>query len=158
MSAVKNHSDDQDIVAYSNRRRLLLMLFLLVAAVLVGRALKLQVMDKDFLQHQADIRHMRVIPVPAHRGKILDRNGGAIAISTPVQSVWINPGEFEASPGQEKVLAKLLAISANKIARLSSESHKKFAYLKRRINPVLAEQVAALNLSGLYFQDRKSVV
>jgi len=152
MSAVKNHSDDQDIVAYSNRRRLLLMLFLLVAAVLVGRALKLQVMDKDFLQHQADIRHMRVIPVPAHRGKILDRNGGAIAISTPVQSVWINPGEFEASPGQEKVLAKLLAISANKIARLSSESHKKFAYLKRRINPVLAEQVAALNLSGLYFQ------
>lgn len=129
-----------------------MLLFALVAVALVGRALKLQVMDRDFLQHQADIRHMREIPVSAHRGKILDRNGGAVAISTPVQSAWINPGEFEASPEQKKVLARLLSISANRVARLSSENHKSFAYLKRRIDPVLAEQVAALNLPGLYFQ------
>jgi cell division protein FtsI (penicillin-binding protein 3) len=137
---------------YSGRRRVLLSLFLLVAVTLVGRAFALQVLDKDFLQHQADIRHMRVIPVPAHRGKILDRNGDAIAISTPVQSVWINPGEFVASLGQKKVLAQLLSISEKRITRLSTEGHKRFAYLKRRIEPALAEQVAALDLPGLYFQ------
>ncbi len=137
---------------YSGRRRVLLSLFLLVAVTLVGRAFALQVLDKDFLQHQADIRHMRVIPVPAHRGKILDRNGDAIAISTPVQSAWINPGEFVASLGQKKVLAQLLSISEKRITRLSSEGHKRFSYLKRRIDPALAEQVAALDLPGLYFQ------
>jgi cell division protein FtsI (penicillin-binding protein 3) len=129
-----------------------MLLFLLLAVALVGRALKLQVIEKDFLQHQADIRHMRVIPMSAHRGKILDRNGDAVAISTPVQSAWINPSEFEASLGQKKVLAKLLSISGSKIDRVSSDRRKSFVYLKRRISPALAEQVAALDLQGLYFQ------
>ncbi len=152
MNFASDNSESKLTLTYSGRRKLLLVLFLLLAVALVGRALKLQVIEKDFLQRQADIRHMRVVPVSAHRGKILDRNGDAVAISTPVQSAWINPGEFEASVGQKKVLSKLLSISDSKIARLASDRSKSFAYLKRRIDPALAERVAALELPGLYFQ------
>lgn len=139
--------------AYRARRTLLLSLFFLVAVLLAGQALKLQVLDTSFLQRQGDIRHMRVIPVPAHRGKILDRHGDPLAISTPVQSVWINPGEFDASESQRAVLGKLLGVSNKRIKKVASgESSRNFVYLRRRIDPDLAARVDALALSGLYFQ------
>ncbi|MEN8802760.1 MAG: penicillin-binding protein 2, partial [Thiogranum sp.] len=65
--------------------------------VLAGRSAQLQLLDREFLQGQADARHLRVVQVPAHRGMITDRNGEPLAISTPVQSVWVNPKELVAS-------------------------------------------------------------
>ena len=41
---------------------------------------------------------MREVEVPVRRGNILDRNGEPLAVSTPVPSVWVNPGEFLQSP------------------------------------------------------------
>lgn len=139
--------------AYRARRTLLLSLFFLVAILLVAQALKLQVLDTGFLQRQGDIRHMRVIPIPAHRGKILDRHGDPLAISTPVKSVWINPGEFEASDSQRVVLGKLLGVSNKKIKKMAAGGgNRSFVYLRRRIAPDLAARVDALGLPGLYFQ------
>ena len=40
---------------------------------LAGRSAQLQLVDGDFLQGQADARHLRVVQVPAHRGMITDR-------------------------------------------------------------------------------------
>ena len=67
------------------------MFFGLVAATLVARAVYLQVLDKDFLNQQADTRHLRTERISAHRGTITDRNGEPLAISTPVDSIWVNP-------------------------------------------------------------------
>ena len=43
--------------------------------VLLGRSLWLQWIENDFLQGQGAARFSREIEVPAHRGRILDRNG-----------------------------------------------------------------------------------
>ena len=66
---------------------------------LVGRSLYLQWIDNEFLQEQGSSRYSREIEVPAHRGRIVDRSGEPLAISTPVKSIWAFPGKVEATPG-----------------------------------------------------------
>jgi len=136
------------------RRRFLLGVMLLGMLVLSGRAIFLQVIDKQFLQQQGDIRHVGVVSVSAYRGKILDRNNEPLAISTPVESVWVNPQHFkEGEQVQFKQLARLLKVPNKKVSSLLKVGTKKrFAYLKRRINPALAEKIRAFQLSGVYFQ------
>ena len=95
----------------SRARRLLLGgLMLFGFAVLAARSAQLQLVDREFLQGQANARHLRVVQVPAHRGMITDRNGEPLAISTPVQSVWVNPGEMSSSSGDLARLAQLLEL------------------------------------------------
>jgi len=71
----------------------------LVAAFVVtaGRSLYLQAMDTDFLQEKGEARYSRVLEVPGTRRRVLDRNGGGLAISTPVQAGWAIPGGVQAS-------------------------------------------------------------
>ena len=54
----------------------------------------LQLLDHGFLATQGDDRSMRVVKIAAHRGAITDRNGEPLAVSTPVDSVWVNPQEL----------------------------------------------------------------
>ncbi|MCK5190794.1 MAG: penicillin-binding protein 2 [Methylococcales bacterium] len=122
--------------------------------MLMGRAVFLQVFDTQFLQKQGDRRHVGIVSVPAYRGKVLDRNNEPLAISTPVESVWVNPQHFVKEERDKIVqVAKLLKLTDKKIKRLlNAGSHKRFAYLKRRINPALAEKIRAMQVSGVYFE------
>lgn len=136
------------------RRKLLLFTMLLAMLVLVGRAVYLQILNKDFLQDKGDLQHVGVVSVSAYRGQIQDRNGEPLAISTPVQSIWVNPRQLKESE-QEKIgqMAKILAIPENELRTLlKKEADKRFIYLKRQINPALAEKVKALEITGVYFE------
>ena len=76
----------QGLVRLPQWRALFILGALLAAfALLVGRALYLQAMKTDFLQERGDARYSRVIEVPATRGRVLDRHGEALAVSTPVK-------------------------------------------------------------------------
>jgi cell division protein FtsI (penicillin-binding protein 3) len=121
--------------------------------LLAGRSAQLQLVDREFLQGQADARHLRVVQVPAHRGMITDRNGEPIAISTPVQSVWMNPGELIASRNEMSRLAELLDLDVDYIRRLLGQRQgREFVYLRRHIAPHLAQQVTDLGVPGIYLQ------
>ncbi|MDP7402971.1 MAG: penicillin-binding protein 2, partial [Gammaproteobacteria bacterium] len=88
--------------------RVLLILFSLFLCVLiiVWRLSALHVLEKDFLQVEGDKRTIRNIPLVAHRGLITDRNGEPLAVSTPVQSIWVDPSEMVDAP---KVIGALAA-------------------------------------------------
>ena len=136
------------------RRKLLLSAMLLAMLVLIGRAVYLQIINKDFLQDKGDLQHVGVVSVSAYRGQIQDRNGEPLAISTPVQSIWVNPRQLKETE-QEKLgeMAKILSIPEKELrAVLKKESGKRFHYLKRQINPALAEKVKALEITGVYFE------
>ncbi len=121
--------------------------------VMVWRAFDLQIVDTDFLQGQGDARHLRTIAVAAHRGMITDRNGEPLAISTPVDSVWANPGEMQASDGQWLALGRLLGLDAGYLReRVASRAGREFVYLKRRLNPEVAREVMALGIPGVSLQ------
>ncbi|MDH5600583.1 MAG: penicillin-binding protein 2, partial [Gammaproteobacteria bacterium] len=124
-----------------------------VATLMVWRAVDLHVMNKDFLQSQGNARYMRTMPVAAHRGVITDRHGEPLAVSTPVDSVWINPAEFLTARKSWGKLIDLLSLNSEKVERLVLQrAQREFVYLKRHIRPDLAEKVATLNIDGVYLQ------
>ena len=121
--------------------------------MLIWRAVDLHVFHKDFLQNQGDARYLRVVPIPAHRGMILDRHGEPLAISTPVDSVWVQPTAFTSAYNDWPKLAKLLKLDLAHVQRtVSQRKDKEFVYLKRHISPNLARQVMALELPGVNLQ------
>ncbi len=61
------------------------------AVGLIWRAVNLQLVNHSFLSGQGDARFTRVVSISAHRGMITDRYGEPLAVSTPVDSVWVNP-------------------------------------------------------------------
>lgn len=139
---------------YGIRSRILLSVLLSSLTVLIGRAVYLQVLDKQFLKHQGDLRHVGIMPIPAHRGRITDRNGEVLAVSTPVKTLWINPREFLASSqASEKLeaLGQIVGMRVQEILeKVGEDEHRAFAYLKRKISPELADRVLAMGIPGIY--------
>jgi cell division protein FtsI (penicillin-binding protein 3) len=134
------------------RARFVLFVFLAAFAVLAARALVLQALETDFLQEKGDARYSRLLEVPATRGRVLDRNGNALAVSTPVRSVWAIPEDVKASPAQRKQLAALLELSPADLEQKLSRNTQEFVYLRRQIAPEVAGRVAELGIAGLYQQ------
>ncbi len=174
---------------FSGRRKFLIGFMMSCMVLLVGRAVYLQVLDKEFLKDQGEMRQVDDVPVSAYRGMIKDRNGAPLAISTPVESIWVNPKELKDVTPQEFELAvneqvkqtktrltteqktdllkklqmekqhkirqmeKLLDLPKGKIADLiKQDSNRQFAYIARRINPGLGDQVKELKLAGVNFE------
>jgi cell division protein FtsI (penicillin-binding protein 3) len=120
---------------------------------LVGRAVDLQVVRADFYKEEGEKRYLRQVPLPANRGAILDRNGEPLAISTPVISVWANPSELLEANIDLRVLSDQLALSPDFLQqRLTQYSDREFLYLRRHMNPELAERIGEMKLPGVYLQ------
>ena len=137
-------------IAYDWRRRLVLGLFLLVGVGLIGRAVQLQTAEQEFLQAQGESRQLRTVPIPASRGMLMDRNGEALAISTPVQSVWAVPARALEAGERLAELARELGLSETKLeAMLRARLDRQFAYLRRQLPPDQAARVRALGLPGV---------
>ena len=130
------------------RSRMMALLILSCFAVLIGRAFYLQVLNNDFLQEKGDSRYRRDLEISASRGRIADRNGDVLAISTPMKSVWAMPTDARLTPEQSKQLAGLLEMDGKELARKLS-SDKSFVYLHRQLPPDVGEQISALKLPGI---------
>ncbi len=138
---------------FVGRVSLIVAFFGFLACSLVARAVFLQVLDKDFLNRQADTRHLRTETIVAHRGAILDRNGEPLAISTPVDSIWVNPKQFATAIDSVPQLANALNLKPETLMRRVTRSmDKEFLYLKRHLSPQKATQILALKLPGINVQ------
>ncbi|HEY1724277.1 MAG TPA: penicillin-binding transpeptidase domain-containing protein [Steroidobacteraceae bacterium] len=137
--------------SFRARQWLLFALLLAGALGLVGRAVHLQLVDHGFLESQGDARFSRVAVIAAHRGNIVDRNGEPLAVSTPVDSVWVNPQELSSSLDQLPHLASTLGTDRAELTRrVSSNLDRQFLYLERGMTPADAERVRQLNLNGVF--------
>lgn len=135
------------------RRWFMLSLFGAAGLLLLARAVDLQVLRTGFLQEHGDARSLRVVTVPAHRGMITDRNGEPLAISTPVDSVWVNPQEARAADQNTEKLARALGLEPAELRTLLRErAGREFVYLRRQIAPEQAAHVAEVKFPGVYLQ------
>ncbi|WP_371323383.1 penicillin-binding protein 2 [Dechloromonas sp. ZY10] len=132
------------------RSRMVGLLLMGAFLVLVARGFYLQVINNDFLQEKGDSRYLRDIEVSASRGKITDRNGDLLAVSTPMKSVWAIPADARAmTQPQKQQLAGLLEMNVREVdSRLASD--KTFVFVKRQVPPETADRVAALKLPGVH--------
>jgi cell division protein FtsI (penicillin-binding protein 3) len=136
------------------RSRLLVIAFFGAFAVLAGRAVYLQGWNNDFLRAKGESRYSRVIEIPANRGRIVDRHGEPLAISTPVKSIWAIQEELQLGEDKLGRLASLLEMPREDIRRRIATAERDFVYLKRQIPPETADRVAELRIPGL-FQSRE---
>ncbi|GJM14380.1 MAG: penicillin-binding protein 3 [Pseudohongiella sp.] len=130
---------------------------MLCVGVVGWKATDLQITKSEFLQDQGDNRTIRTIPIAANRGLITDRNGEPLAVSTPVQSIWVDPRRFLESDNVNEAaqkLASVLELNGEVLRnRIDENSRKGFLYVKRRIPPAEAQKVLAMELRGVYAQD-----
>ncbi len=134
------------------RRRLLLIALLLGFGGLFARGIYLQSLHKEFLQQKGDARYSRTLDLQAHRGKITDRNGELLAISSPVESVWASPPDVKINTEQKVKLAQLLGIKNKEVDKKLANLQRGFVYLKRRVAPDLAAKVMSLRIPGIFLQ------
>ena len=132
-----------------------LVLFVLFCCVsLIGwKVVVLHILEREFLQGQGDARTIRTVPLVANRGLITDRNGEPLAVSTPVKSLWVNPGEIAGNDVAIRQLAMELELNPEVLGRnIAKNSGREFLYVKRRLPPADADRVLALDIDGLYVQ------
>lgn len=108
-----------------------------------------QVLETDFLQHEGDLRSVREREIPARRGMITDRHGEPLAISTAVATLTADPGQLHAHPEAIAPLAASLELNAAELhEQINQRQDKAFMYLRRRVEPSLAE--AAIQVTRQY--------
>jgi len=137
--------------SYRWRAGVLIILLVSSAAALVWRAVNLQLVDHGFLEKEGDARFSRVAQIAAHRGTVTDRYGEPLAVSTPVDSVWVNPKELALATDQIPRLAAALRQDRQELTRrITSNLEREFLYLARHRQPGEAQQIKALGIPGVY--------
>jgi len=119
---------------------------------LVVRAVYLQIIDNDYLQSEGDARYLRVQKEEPTRGMIVDRNNQPLAISTPVDSIWMHPPTIlrQQKEYSYKKLTKLLGMTRDQlIAKANKAKAKEFSYLRRHLSPQIANEILALDVPGI---------
>ena len=135
----------------SRARALFLLVITAMLATLVGgRLVFWQVVDRDRVAALAMNQLAQNQEIPAERGEIRDVNGVLLATSIKVQSVYAIPPTVQKSDPQRAAvqLASVLGLKADDVlARLTSSDP--WVWLRRRIDPQMAQWIGALNIPGV---------
>ncbi len=133
------------------RQHFILTAMFAVFAVLAWRVVHLHTVESERLHAQGDARYLREVAIAAQRGRILDRFGRALAVSTPVESLWASPTEFCKQPQAWTPMIDALALSDAQL-RANCEKHQRadFMYLKRLLPPAQAQRMMQLTIPGVH--------
>jgi cell division protein FtsI (penicillin-binding protein 3) len=130
------------------------VIFLLAAGALFARALDLQVFQHGFFANTAQRQHLHTVKLPAHRGMILGRNGQPLAISTPLDAVWVNPRVIAGNHISLVPVARALGLNPAALDRkVAAHPTRQFMYVKRALPPAKAKKVLALGIDGVHLKD-----
>jgi cell division protein FtsI (penicillin-binding protein 3) len=111
--------------------------------VLLGRLTYLQIWKHDEYSRLAENQHAKTVPLRPKRGPILDRTGQALAVSSRADTLYVTPSKVEDPPRLAARLAPILGEPARDVLRRLTVA-KKFAPVRRRLNPDMARAVRDL--------------
>lgn len=123
---------EQDLIRF----KLVWVLMAIGMFTLIGQAFWIQVINKDFYLQEAEKNRLLHIntETPSYRGKILDRNGQALAVSAPVVSVIFDPKRY----------AKMY-YSLKKEEMLEKDNPKKLQKIQLKLENMKLNRLAALS-------------
>ncbi|MDC0535211.1 penicillin-binding protein 2 [Francisellaceae bacterium] len=142
----------------SKLRLIVFLTFLLaITTGVVLRLIYIETKGNAFLENEGNKRTHRLTENHAYRGTIVDRNGYPLAVSTPVSSIWVDPRYIELNSSLNYVF-NLLDLSKEQKLKLVNRIEPKlgrsgFVYLKRQVNPMIAQQIDNLNIPGIYLEN-----
>ena len=104
------------------RRGFLLGFWVALAGVLIARAAEVQVVERVAWTEDALRQHQKSKVVPAPRGRILDRNGGELAVSHWRATVSVAPNELGDRAQVEAALVENLGVRPATAMRVSEST------------------------------------
>jgi cell division protein FtsI/penicillin-binding protein 2 len=78
---------------------MLVGIFMLALCALLARLFDIQILQHHLLSGLAERQHQKSAELHGKRGTIYDRRLRELALSIDRESIYLNPGEFSASPG-----------------------------------------------------------
>jgi cell division protein FtsI (penicillin-binding protein 3) len=117
------------------------------SAVLVARAVQLQVVTADIWQEAADDQHRTTGTLPAARGSILDRDGVSLAMSHETFRVGIAPQELLDADAAAERLSAALDLTPRE-ARRMTRSDRRWVQVRGRFSAVTRRELAGIQ--GVY--------
>jgi cell division protein FtsI (penicillin-binding protein 3) len=149
----KNATTSSLETEYGWRFYVLLCILLLGVLGLIIRMLDLSIFDRPFLMSQSKSRVLRMVDIPSYRGMIIDRNNVPLAVSAPVDSIWINPHLFSADANQLAAMSAILHIKPEDLQqKISKKRGRAFVYLARTLPPEVVDKIKALKVQGVFYQ------
>ncbi len=117
--------------------------------LLLGRAVYLQIIATGFYQAQGEKRFVHKQPLPASRGRILDRNGLVLATSVALPSVQVDAKTFAADAAQRKELARHLGLPLVELNDKLDSTATGAVVLRRHLEEAAWQEVKAMGLKGV---------
>jgi penicillin-binding protein 2 len=154
------HSD-QFVGSSFTQKKALYGFFALVLffSILIGRVVYMQIIEGDTYLNRAERNRQRIIPIPAERGIIYDRNGVQLTENIPNFSLAVTPQDLSADKEErEVVVAKIADLTGEKaeiIADLLDEygsySYESIIILEDlEYEAALQLQIASADLPGIH--------
>ena len=147
------------------RRRLVLCMavFYLLFTALGVRLFFLQVISAEALQRRAQAQWTSESAIQPTRGRLLDRNGAVLAQSATAYAASVSPRQVTDAARLAAILAPVLDMEPEAIARKASDTSKGGVTLKRQLPRETAQQIKVMKaeyaaagsdaLNGLYLDE-----
>ncbi|MAC91431.1 MAG: cell division protein [Woeseiaceae bacterium] len=126
--------------------------FVFFSIILILRSTYLQVLNKDFLIHQGNLRQLKTVGIAAYRGTITDRNNKTLAISIPVDHIKIYPKKFDKNTKEFNELAYLIEKDPNELRKSIQNAlveNKTFLYIKKNVETSISNKIKILEIPNL---------
>ncbi|HZL57528.1 MAG TPA: penicillin-binding protein [Bryobacteraceae bacterium] len=137
-----------------NRLNILAVALFVGGLCIFGKLISLQVLQHPYYLKIARSQQEEKISLPAPRGSIFDRNGAALALSVPADSVSVDPRQISDLKVATEMLGNILHLDQQVLyARLQKarDDHKGFMWVKRRLDPFETARLKAVHLDYVTF-------
>ncbi len=139
------------ITRWHKFRTFLILLTLTAGFIyLLQRLYQIQLVEGKTLREKAEKQYRISFPLSPRRGIIYDRDRKELAVSIPVDSIYVHPAKVKSVEETVRRLVPLLGISPA-IIRERLKSDKNFVWLDRKAKKGLGAKVKQLNISGLNY-------
>lgn len=137
------------------RHFVILILIIVSFTVLFLKLIYMETVQHPKLKMEGDNRSDRSVSVKAYRGIIVDRNGISLAISTPVDTIWVDPFYIKASSKKLKEVMNILDLPKEKREKIerqvkAREGRSGFVYIERKVQPYLSQKIKDLDIMGIH--------
>jgi cell division protein FtsI (penicillin-binding protein 3) len=104
-----------------HRLRLIMVVFAALFAVVIGRALYVQILQANALAARAHGQQNSTIVVPTNRGRILDASGKTLAVDVPSKDLMVYPKQVQDAQQTASFIAQKLGYSLKHKKRFRAE-------------------------------------
>lgn len=129
-------------------------IFALVYSTLTLRMGYLQIINGDWLAEQGFRYRMRPTPIQPDRGEILDRYGQPLLKNLVCESIYVQPVLIKEKQAAAAAVAPILGMTPDEVlTRMNRPTYSE--WLRRKVKPEVAQQVRALQITGVGFAPEK---